>query len=76
MFKQRLFDHASSPWEGNNVTLKADLIEATETWSKIATPAADGRVAPYPISYSKEEAAECLRLCHKVREIDGQEEKK
>ena len=31
MFKQRLFDHASSPWEGNNVSLKADLIEATDT---------------------------------------------
>lgn len=74
MFKQRLFDHASSPWEGDNVTLKADLIEATETWSRIAAPGADGTVAPCPISYSKEEIAECLRLYRKIREIDEQEE--
>ena len=58
------------------MTLKADLIEATETWPKIAIPAADGTVASCPISYSKEEIAECLRLCRKVREMDEQEEKK
>lgn len=75
MFKQRLFEHASSPWEGDNVTLKADLIEATKRWSKVAVPAADGTVAPCPISYSEEEVAECLRLYGKVTEIDGQQEK-
>jgi hypothetical protein len=40
MFKQRLFDHASSPWEGDNATLKADLIETSKAWSEIAIPAA------------------------------------
>lgn len=30
MLKQRLFRHARNPWEGDNMTLKADLIQAAQ----------------------------------------------
>lgn len=33
--RQRLFHHASDPWEGDNITLKADLIALAKNWTAI-----------------------------------------
>ncbi|OQE26314.1 hypothetical protein PENSTE_c005G07633 [Penicillium steckii] len=33
--RRRLFQHTSDPWEGGNVTLKADLVALSRTWNKI-----------------------------------------
>ncbi|KAL9023192.1 MAG: hypothetical protein Q9196_007349, partial [Gyalolechia fulgens] len=35
--RQRLFQHAGAPWEGDNVTLKADLIRAMKVWPEFTT---------------------------------------
>lgn len=70
MFRKRLFAHASSPWEGDNVTLKIDLIEATKNWSDIVTATAGDGVQPCPLSYPQTEVEECLRLGREIQEVD------
>lgn len=67
-FKRRIFKHASTPWEGDNITLKADLILATRNWSGLA---AHIWSSPCPISFSQDEADECLRLDSLLRDVDA-----
>lgn len=75
ILRRKLFDHASSPWEGDNVTLKADLIDLTKNWSNIATlgsSTSDNVRPPCPIAFSEEEVSECLRLNAAQAEADEQ----
>lgn len=71
MLRQRLFHHASDPWEGDNVTLKADLIQAVQNWPKIAATE-DGTVPPCPVSYLEEETHRCLHVHTLQMEADAQ----
>ncbi|KAF1967449.1 hypothetical protein BU23DRAFT_602870 [Bimuria novae-zelandiae CBS 107.79] len=75
ILRRKLFDHASYPWEGDNVTLKANLICLMENWSSIAAPELDeggDSRASCPISFSEDEVTECKRL-HAVQiEADEQ----
>ena len=66
VLRRKLFDHASSLWEGDNVTLKANLIDLTRNWSQIAT------TDPCPISFSEDEISECLRL--KTAQVEADEQ--
>ncbi|KAI4923374.1 hypothetical protein J4E85_008411 [Alternaria conjuncta] len=73
--RRKLFDHASEPWEGDNVTLKADLIYLTENWSSITAPQSSARgdsKVPCPISFTENEVAECERLHSAQVEADEQ----
>ena len=73
--RRKLFDHASSPWEGDNVTLKADLIELAENWSKITASSSnenDDVKSLCPISFSEDEVKECLRMNAAQVEADEQ----
>jgi hypothetical protein len=74
VLRRKLFDHASEPWEGDNVTLKADLIELTNNWSEIATSrsSTSGETRPCPITFSDDEIGECLRLNAAQVESDEQ----
>jgi hypothetical protein len=75
MLRRKLFDHASCPWEGDNVTLKAELIYLMENWSSIAAPemsARDEAKAPCPFSFSEDEVTECKRLHAAQIEADEQ----
>ncbi|KAJ5366457.1 hypothetical protein N7541_000398 [Penicillium brevicompactum] len=66
--RRKLFHHASAPWEGDNVSLKADLIALSRGWSKM-----DPRRKPQcPISFSEEESSECLQLQSAQTEADEQ----
>ncbi|KAJ5981941.1 hypothetical protein N7451_012041 [Penicillium sp. IBT 35674x] len=66
--RRRLFHHASDPWEGDNVTLKADLVTLSKKWRELDC----NMKAPCPISYSVEESIECLRLEQAQSEADEQ----
>lgn len=74
ILRRKLFDHASYPWEGDNVTLKADLIHLMKNWSKIAAPASASGDAktPCPIQFSEDEVFECERLNAAQIEADEQ----
>jgi hypothetical protein len=73
--RRKLFDHASYPWEGDSVTLKADLILLTKNWTDIVTSkpsTSDDATPPCPIAFSEDEVSECLRLHAAQVEADEQ----
>lgn len=76
MLRRKLFQWASEPWEGDNITLKRDLISLTRLWSRITQPqslstGADARI-PCPITFEEEEKRECERLSAAQVEADEQ----
>lgn len=66
--RRRLFHHASDPWEGDNVTLKTDLIILSRKWTDLTH---DAKVS-CPISFSDKELTECPRLARAQSEVDEQ----
>lgn len=66
--RRRLFHHASDPWEGDNTTLKADLVTFFTKWTEVTS---DAR-ALCPISFTDDESMECLRLEQAQSEADEQ----
>ncbi|CEO60418.1 Putative Phosphotransferase [Penicillium brasilianum] len=66
--RRRLFHHASDPWEGDNMTLKADLVTLLKNWTEVNRDAK----AACPISFSDDESTECLRLVRAQSEADEQ----
>ncbi|KAL1878406.1 hypothetical protein Plec18167_004478 [Paecilomyces lecythidis] len=75
--RHKLFRHTSDPWEGDNITLKADLIQLTRCWSDIIHAGQRGSESENkicPINYSEEDARECLRLSEAQSQADEQYE--
>ncbi|KZF23037.1 kinase-like protein [Xylona heveae TC161] len=73
ILRRKAFHHASEPWEGDNVTLKADLVHVAKSWSRFvnSAPSKTGdAMLPCPIAYSEEEISECLRLDAAKTEAD------
>lgn len=73
--KRKLADRASDPWEGDNVTLRADLIQLTQVWDEIQeanSESSDDAKIPCPITFSEDEERECLRLHTAQSEADEQ----
>ncbi|KAJ0417258.1 kinase-like domain-containing protein [Aspergillus carlsbadensis] len=66
--RRRLFRHAGDPWEGDNITLKADLVRISRIWTGLDFK----ETSSCPIDYSEEESAEYLRLDHAQDEADEQ----
>ncbi len=66
--RMRLFAKARSPWEGDNTSLKAQLISTVANWPKIRStklPELD-----CPISYSEQEVEVCLAMNAKQKYAD------
>lgn len=55
VMRSQLYDTAGWPWEGDNTSLKAELIKILAHWSEIASPKDDP-----PMYYSPAEIEECL----------------
>ncbi|KAF1846500.1 phosphotransferase family protein [Cucurbitaria berberidis CBS 394.84] len=71
--RRKLFDHSGSYWEGDNVTLKADLVNLTKKWSNIVNSCSrNATKPPCPIFFSEDEVSECLRLDAAQVEADEQ----
>ncbi|EAW09030.1 uncharacterized protein ACLA_077770 [Aspergillus clavatus NRRL 1] len=66
--RRRLFHHASDPWEGDNMTLKADLVTLSRNWGEVNPDATES----CPIFFSDDESSEYLRLERAQSEADGQ----
>ena len=74
MAKQKLHQFASAPWEGDNISLKAELIRAVQNW-KVLTAKKSGEIPLCPIEFSDAEIDECLRLEAEQHHLDLQMEK-
>jgi hypothetical protein len=57
VLRSRLFNQASSPWEGETLELKVALIRATEMWERLT-----GGGAPCPVVFDAEDARETAEL--------------
>lgn len=63
VLKQKLFEHATNPWEGDSVTLKADLIRATQRWPELLCESDNNAsLHPCPLSYEQEEIDKCFEI--------------
>lgn len=71
VLRQRLFQHAGAPWEGDNVTLKADLIRAMKVWPDLTT-IGDGNVPGCPLTYPASEIEDCLQREAEQKDADSQ----
>ncbi|KAI5120426.1 hypothetical protein M0805_006925 [Coniferiporia weirii] len=67
VLRQRLFHHASKPWEGETLELKVALIEATERWETLT---GEGGAAPCPVVFDAEDVRETMKLNEKQEEAD------
>lgn len=70
VIRNRLYDTAGRPWEGNNTSLKAELVQTSTYWPGIATSSMQR--ADFPVTYSEAEATECLKIDAKQKEADAQ----
>ncbi|KAB8277333.1 kinase-like domain-containing protein [Aspergillus minisclerotigenes] len=66
--RRRIFHHASDPWEGDNITLKADLVTLSKNWGEVTGDAG----SPCPIFFSDDESSDCLRLAREQSDADQQ----
>ncbi|CZT02790.1 uncharacterized protein RCO7_05938 [Rhynchosporium graminicola] len=74
MPKQKLQQYAGTPWEGDNITLKAELIRAVKNWPEL-TASKGGEAPACPIHFSDEEVEQCLRIEAEQNHIDVQMER-
>jgi hypothetical protein len=74
MPKQKLQQYASAPWEGDNISLKAELIRAVKNWP-VLTASKDGNTPACPIYFSDGEVEKCLGIEAEQNHVDVQMEK-
>lgn len=74
ILRQRLFKKAGTPWEGDSVSLRAELIRSIQNWPTIiqTTDADQTKCASSvaPVGYSKDNVQETLELDARQREAD------
>lgn len=68
----KLFRHASEPWEGDNISLKADLVELTRQWSRLVPSSTSKIHSQCPIEFSEKEAVESMNLARALDAADSQ----
>ncbi|RHZ55477.1 hypothetical protein CDV55_103246 [Aspergillus turcosus] len=71
---QRLFKSAGSPWEGDSITLRADMIRAIQSWPNLISADSAGRgrgTCNTPaLTYSDEVISDTLALDKQQKEAD------
>jgi hypothetical protein len=71
---QRLFKNAGTPWEGDSISLRAELIRSIQNWPTIThtTDADQTKCASSvaPVGYSEDNVRETLELDARQREAD------
>lgn len=73
LLTRKIFDHVSSPWEGNHIPLKADLILATQVWPQITGDNGYDRKKPpvCPISFEESDSEQTLHAAEQQEESDA-----
>lgn len=72
VLRRKLFRRSGEPWEGCNTIFKRDLIELTQWWRRLHAQSKESTVPECPISFSKEEAADTVRLADQMEAADTQ----
>ncbi|KAH4122821.1 hypothetical protein HBI81_104630 [Parastagonospora nodorum] len=58
--RNRLYDTAGRPWEGDNTSLKAELVQTSNYWPDVATSAM--KEANFPVKYPDADVTYCLEI--------------
>lgn len=58
--RNKLYDTAGKPWEGDNTSLKAELIHSSAYWPAIACSAM--KQTEFPVHYPDAEVQKCLDI--------------
>jgi hypothetical protein len=66
LFAPRIFQHATTPYEGDSITFKVDLVHALLNWDRVAGGSSD----ECPISIANEEAQESLPFAELTEQAD------
>ncbi|KAF2156988.1 serine/threonine protein kinase [Myriangium duriaei CBS 260.36] len=69
VMRNKIYRAAGRPWEGDNTSLKAELIHVSENWPAIAS--AQAKDMPFPIQFTDEEIRECLDIDRQQVESDA-----
>jgi hypothetical protein len=73
--KRRIYNRASSPWEGLNTPLQVDIARVAQDWSKIVPGNLDGTIPPCPVVLSDQEIQQRDALNESLREADSDMER-
>jgi hypothetical protein len=68
--RNRLYDTAGRPWEGDNTSLKAELVQTSTYWPDIATSAM--KESDFPVQYPDADVTNCLNIDAKQKMADAQ----
>ena len=68
VLRNKLYEAAGTPWEGENITLQTELIGAFQNWSSIACKQA--RDSTCPFSYSDEQVTAGIALQQRKDRVD------
>lgn len=68
---QRLYKQAGTPWEGDSISLDAELINAIQHWQDIIRASGPNRCESPPVQYSKESAEAIMELHRQQQEMDA-----
>ncbi|KAL5115273.1 hypothetical protein ACEQ8H_006865 [Pleosporales sp. CAS-2024a] len=71
LLKRRIFNDASSPWEGLNTPLQMDIIRVFQNWSKIAPANSDGIIPACPVMLTEQEMQRRAVLDEALRKVDS-----
>ncbi|KAI0051949.1 hypothetical protein FA95DRAFT_1469404, partial [Auriscalpium vulgare] len=66
---RRLFDHASEPWQGETLDLKAELIVVAANWKTLT-----GRGTPSPVVFDAEDVRETMEVVKAQKDVNEMEE--
>ncbi|RMZ75960.1 hypothetical protein DV737_g5059, partial [Chaetothyriales sp. CBS 132003] len=74
LLTRKVFDHASEPWEGNNIPLKADLIHITRVWEELVLGNGYmGKDIPLcPIAFAEADVQHTLNTLQQQEDTDTQ----
>ncbi|GAD91760.1 hypothetical protein PVAR5_0334 [Paecilomyces variotii No. 5] len=72
ILRQRLFKDAGTPWEGDSITLRADIIRAIQSWEDLLSADYGHGTCPLPpVQYSDKIIQDTLDLDMQQKETDA-----
>ncbi|KAK2768411.1 hypothetical protein FQN54_000266 [Arachnomyces sp. PD_36] len=73
--RNQIYDAVNRPWEGDNTSLKAQLINLSVNWSSIITPPDIHKPENFPIKFTEAEIESCLAMDAEQKATDAQMQK-
>lgn len=65
LFRQQIYRDAAAPWEGDNISLRADLVRLAQNWDRLVPSG-----SPCPLHFSEEDIEWTLEAMNKQSEAD------